>query len=401
MNNHRHMPFSKKAILVLALLLFFYWFFHGKTPPSSALPPPPVIVQKPIPIPIAEYITQTGNTVAFNAVNLVARVEGYLDAIEFVDGSFVKKNQPLFIIEPEPYLEQLKEAQASLKAKQANYEYAKTEYARQQRMYKENATSLSSVQKWQANSDESKAAVDKARANEKIAAINYSYTHILAPFNGRIGRHLVDKGNLVGNGQATDLATIEQIDPIYVYFNLNELDLIKLRKAAEANGFKPSNISQIPVGVQMQNESGFPHHGTLDFVNTSLNASTGTMQFRAILPNKQYALLPGLFVQIRIAVTKPSKQLTIPDQAIQYDQIGPYVLIVDSQHHVVLKRVTLGSLEAGRRAIIKGLQAEDEVIVNGLQNATPGHLVSPQTTASPPKSSAASPSASQQEKKRT
>ena len=327
---------------------------------------------------MSDYITQTGNTVAYNAVNLVARVEGYLNDITFVDGTFIKKGRPLFVIEPEPYMAKLREAKASLAAQKAIDAYSKAEYARQKRMYKENATSLNNVEKWLAKSLESDAEIEKAEANVEEATINYSYTHIQAPFDGRIGRHLVDKGNLVGNGVATTLATIEQIDPIYVYFNLNELDLFKLRKAARAQGFDPKDIKQIPVSVSLQNETGFKYEGQLDFVNTGLNASTGTMEFRALMPNHHYDFLPGLFVSIRVATTIPASTLTVPDTAVLYDQIGPYVLVVNDDHLVSLKRVHLGGLEQGQRAIMQGIIASDHVIVSGVQNATPGKAVDAQ-----------------------
>ena len=183
---------------------------------------------------------------------------------------------------------------------------------------------------------------------------------------------------MVGNGKATDLATIDQIDPIYVYFNLNELDLVKIRAAAHEHGFKPSDINKMPVYVGMQNEKGFPHEGKLDFVNTGLNASTGTLEFRVLLSNKNYTLLPGLFVQVRIPISKAAPQLTVPDTAVQYDQIGAYLLTVDKENKVVLKRVELGSVEKGMRAILKGISAQDNVIVDGLQNATPGSQVTAQ-----------------------
>lgn len=367
---------TKKSVIVIIALLGLYWIVHHiiKSKPQT-LPPPAVVVSKPKLAQRAEYVTQTGTTVAFNSVNLVARVEGFLNEVKFVDGTFVDKGKELFVIEPEPYMEKLREAQASIAAQKAAYAYDMAEYGRQKQMYKENATSLNNVEKWLAKSHESQAEVDKAIANGQVAAINYSYTHIMAPFDGRIGRHLVDPGNLVGNGAATNLATIEQIDPIYVYFNLNELDLIKIRQAAKDMGMKPKDLKTIAVDVAMQNETDFLHHGTLDFVNTGLNASTGTMEFRALLPNKNYILLPGLFVQVRVAVTKPSQQLTVPDTAIQYDQIGAYLLVVDKNNKVILKRVTTGGLEQGMRAISKGLDAQDNVIVNGLQNAVPGNPV--------------------------
>lgn len=369
----------KTVIIVLAVILLAYMvkqiFFKSSGP---VIPTPLVLVQKPQWAEMAEYVTQTGNTVAFNSVNLVARVEGYLDSVEFTDGTFVKKGQELFVIQPLPYMEQLKAANATVAAQKAANDYAQSEYARQKRMYKENATSLNSVEIWLAKTHEAEAEVEKAVADAVQSGINYGYTHVKAPFDGRIGRHLVDPGNLVGHGEATELATIQQISPMYVYFNLNEIDLIRLRKAARAQGFKPADISKVPVYVSMQNENGFKYKARLDFVNTGLNASTGTMELRAILENKDYDFVPGLFVQVRIAITLPAKLLTVPDTAVMYDQIGPYLLIVDKQNVVQLQRVELGSLEQGMRAIIKGIGAEDRVIVNGLQNASPGNKVDAQ-----------------------
>ncbi len=368
----------KIALLIIFVFFIFHWLinhFTGNKP--QPLPIPMVVVQHPKLTKLTEYVTQTGTLVAYNSVDLVARVEGYLQAINFTDGTMIKKSKELFVIEPESYWEKLVEAKASVTAQKAIAAYDAAEYRRQQRMYKQNATSLNNVEKWQAKSIQSQAEIEKAIANEKIAALNYSYTKVLAPFDGRIGRHLIDIGNLVGHGEATDLATIEQIDPIYVYFNLNELDLIKLRTAARANGFKPADINKIPVYVGMQNENGFPHEGHLDFVNTGLNASTGTMEFRAQLSNKDYALLPGLFVQVRLPISKQHPKLMIPNTAVQYDQIGSYVLTIDNTNTVVLKRVVLGEMEQGLRAVLKGLTAKDKVIISGLQNAAPGHLVKP------------------------
>ncbi|WP_058501129.1 efflux RND transporter periplasmic adaptor subunit [Legionella israelensis] len=377
MNQNRTVRSMKIAVIVILALLLIYYLLFRSPKTVAVVSPPVVIIEKPKLVNMREYVSQTGNTVAYNSVDLVARVEGYLQDIQFTDGTFVDKGKTLFLIEPEPYQDKLKEAQASLEAQQAGLAYAKAEYARQQRMYKENATSLNNVEVWQARRDQAQAEVEKAKANLDTATINYSYTQVKAPFYGRIGRHLVDVGNLVGNGAATTLATIEQINPIYVYFNLNELDLIKLRAAARAYGFKPEDINKIPVYVALQNETGFPHKGHLDFISTGLNASTGTMQFRALLPNKDLILVPGLFVKVRIAISKPSLQLTVPDTAVQYDQIGPYLLLVDKNNLVVQKRVQTGEIENGRQAILKGLTAKDEVIINGLQFATPGSPVTP------------------------
>ena len=368
----------KKIILVCVVFLFIYWMVKYITKSKApALAIPAVVVQKPTLTPITEYVTQTGTVVAYNSVDLVARIEGYLDAVNFVDGTFVKKGQELFVIEPQPYLENLKEAQASVVVQKATYTYNNSEFERQKRMYKQNATSLNNVEKWGAQAEASKAEIDKAVANAAVSAINYSYTHVLAPFDGRMGRHLVDPGNLVGNGKATDLATIQQISPIYVYINLNELDLIKIRAAAKTSDFKPSELKKVPVYVGMQNETGFPHEGKLDFVNTGLNASTGTMEFRAILTNKDFVLLPGLFVKVRIPLSKPSPQLTLPELAIQYDQVGPYVFVLDKNNNVLLRRGVLGGSDQGVRSITRGLNSEDNVVISGIQNAIPGRQVAP------------------------
>lgn len=375
MNQEKYSTKSKILLLIIALLIVYWAIHHFTKKKELVIPLPVVTVQQPQLNEMVEYVTQTGTTVAFNSINLVARVSGYLNAIEFTDGTFVKKGTKLFVIQPEPYWEQLKAAQATVAANKADYDYSKLEYERQQRMYKQNATSLNNVEKWLAKMESSQADLDKAKADEVNAAINYSYTHISAPFDGRIGRHLVDAGNLVGNGVATNLATIEQIDKLYVYFNLNELDLIKLRAAARANGFKPTDINKVPVYINFQNESGYKHKATLDFVNTGLNASTGTMELRALLENKNFLFVPGLFVQVQVAVSKPKKLLTVPSAAILYDQIGAYLFTVDKNNIVVQKHVELGIAEEGKQSLLSGLDKEDQVIVSGLQNASPGNKV--------------------------
>ena len=368
---------SLAGLSILCLLIWGIKRYHDHQKPSYTAPT--VVIQKPKLANVTEYVTQTGTLVAFNSVDLVARIEGFLEDIKFTDGAFVKKGQELFIVEPESYWDQLKEAQASVASEEASFAYSKIERQRQQKMYEQNATSLNSVQEWETKVLQSKADLDKASANERNAAITYSYTHVLAPFDGRMGRHLVDVGNLVGNGAATKLATIEQIDPIYVYFNLNELDLLSVRRMAHDNGITPDDLSSIPVYVTLQNNKEVTYEGKLDFVNTGLNASTGTMEFRALLPNQDFALLPGLFVQVRVPIQQPKQQLTVPEVAVQYDQIGAYLYVVDDTNSVTLKRVVIGPTDAGYRAITQGLLATDNVVVAGLQNAALGIKVTPVT----------------------
>lgn len=340
-------------------------------------PPPSVTVTKPVTAEITNYLVETGNTVAYQSVDLPARVSGYLESYNYTDGSVVNKGDLLFVIQPQPYADQVNEAQATLDSDLAAYAYDQLEYDRQVKMYKQHATSLANVQQWLATRDEAAAAVEGAKASLENAKITYSYTHILAPIDGRVGRHLVDPGNLVGNGEATKLASIQQIDPIYVYFTVNELDLLKIRALAHKTDFKAAQISEVPIQIGLQNEKGFPHKGHLDFAATELEASTGTIQMRGILSNKDYKLLPGLFAQIRIGLGKASPQLTIPDVAIMGDQVGSYVFVVDKDNKVVQTRVTTGSTEKGMIVVLKGLKADDRVIIEGLQNASPGGTVTP------------------------
>ena len=369
-------------LIVMDVIIRYKAMVH---PPQ--VPLPQVQIQKPKALNVVEYITQTGTVIAYNSVNLVARIKGYLDEILFVDGSYINKDSLLFVIEPEPYLAKVKAARAQVAALRAGHTYAQAEYERQQKMYKQNATSLDSVEKWLAQSEASSADVDKALADLDTANINYGYTHIKAPFSGRIGRHLVDVGNLVGNGAATTLATIEQLDPIYVYFNLNEIDWLHLREVARKRGMRddPKVIQQVPVTISIQSEDKFRFAGNLDFVNTGLNSSTGTMELRALIPNKKLTLVPNLFVQIRMPITVETNQLTVPDTAILYDQIGAYLLTCDKNKHVLMQRVTLGGVnDDGQRTILTGLSGNDDVIVGGIQNATPGHLVNPVTVKGAP-----------------
>ncbi len=337
----------------------------GKSNQYQPPPPPTVTVSKPLSLPVTDYLQATGSVAASKTVDLVARVEGYLRSVDFKDGSLVKAGELLFVIEPEPYV-------AKLASQQAQLLNAQSEYERQLRMIKENATSQANVEKWQSQRDQAAAAVT-------LAKISLGYTRITAPFAGRIGRHLVDPGNLVGSsGSATKLATLEQIEPAYVYFSINERDVLRVRAAAMARG-TPINgqAPPVPVMLGLQTESGYPHEGTLDFADTGLDTGSGTLQLRAVVPNPRRLFLPGLFARLRIALDMPTPHLAVPDRIVGNDQVGAYVFIVGADRKVVQQRVETGSLENSMRAILSGLQPNSEVVVDGLQNAIAGNTVTP------------------------
>ena len=335
----------------------------GKSDACKSSAPPLVTVSHPVEESVTTYLDLTGTASASQSVDLVARVPGYLQSVNFQDGALVESNQLLFVIEPEPYEQQLKIAQAQLLR-------AQSELDRQKEMVKENATSVANVERWQSQ-------YDQAVAQLELAKINLGYTHVTAPFNGRIGRHLVDVGNMVGVTGNTKLATVDEIMPIYVYFNLNERDALRIREAMKKLGLQPgAGVGKAPVWMGMQNETGFPHEGTLDFVDIGISTSTGTLQLRAKYQNEDKVLFPGAFARVRIPLGEPQPLPVVPASAINNDQEGDYVLVVDANDVVARRTVVKGPVTARGCAITSGLAVQDRVVVNGFMNARPGAKVS-------------------------
>jgi RND family efflux transporter MFP subunit len=351
-----------------------------------------VTVAKPVQKTVTDTIELTGNTQSSNTVNLVARVAGYLQSVNFQDGSIVKKGDLLFVIEPEPYEANVQLAKATVEQQQATLTQATSEFERQQRLAKQNATSQSQVESWQAQRDAAQAAVDEANANLQIAQINLGYTKIVAPFDGRIGQHLVDPGNLVGAGGPTQLATIDQLAPIYVYFNVDEQDVLRLRAGLRAAGKTLADVEPVKLGIGLQNETGYPHEATLDFVASDVDQSTGTLQARGSIQNQDYVFLPGMFVRVQVPVGTTDNALLVPDRALGMDQRGHYLLVVGQDDTVEQRPVQVGALHDGMRVITDGLSADDAVVVDGLQRAIPGSKVAPREVA-PPAAPPAQPAA--------
>lgn len=317
--------------------------------------PPEVIVANPIREKVTRYNEYTGTVAATQKIDLVARVEGFLESINFSDGQFTKKGDLLFIIQQNNYIENVKRAQALL-------DYDSSEYQRQLSMFKENATSQAEVEKYL-----SKVQVDKA--NLQLNKINLGYTEVRAPFDGLLSAHQVDVGALVGASptQPTVLVSLEQITPVYVNFNINTGDALRLRKQLREIGEDGHTVvGKLPVFVQLSDEKNFPHEGVLDFVNNSVDTSTGTIQVRAIFPNQDKELIPGFFTKIRIAIGPPFEALTVPNEIIQNDQAGEYVYIVNAQNIVERRDVETGPKKGDRKAILKGLTDQDRVITAGI-----------------------------------
>ena len=347
---------------------------------NTFVPPPPakVEVMTPVQRSFTRYLEATGNTAAFKNVDLVARVQGFLQSINYKDGAFVKEGTSLFTIEPETYKLKLEQAQAAESGAQATVRQAEADFKRQQELVQRQAVSQATLDTSTSNRDNAQANLLQAQVNTKIAAVNYGYTNVTAPFDGVVSAHLVSIGELVGASSPTQLATIVALDPIYVNFNVNEQDVLRIREEARRRGMTPDDLRQLPVEIGLQTETGFPHRGKLDYAAATLNQSTGTLPVRGVLPNADRALLPGFFVRVRVPVDQVQNALFVPDVALGSDQAGRYLLVVNADNVVEQRKVRVGPLDGELRVIEEGLKPDDRVITAGLLRAIPGQKVDPQ-----------------------
>jgi RND family efflux transporter MFP subunit len=347
---------------------------------NSFVPPPPPKVDVGLPVQknVTRYLEATGNTAPIQSVDLVARVQGVLQSINYKDGSFVKQGTTLFTIEPETYKLKLEQAQAAEAGSQASLKQAQADYKRQAELVAKQAVSQATLDTSTSSRDNAQANLQQAQANTKIAAINYGYTDVVAPFDGVVSAHLVSVGELVGVASPTQLATIVQLDPIYVNFNVNEQDVLRIRAEAKRRGLTSSDLTQFPIEVGLQTESGYPHRGKLDYAAPTINQSTGTLAVRGVLPNADRVLLPGYYVRVRVPFDRQQNALLVPDVALGSDQAGRYVLVVNGDNVVEQRKVRTGPVEGDLRVIESGLKADDRVVIAGLLRAIPGQKVDPQ-----------------------
>jgi len=341
-------------------------------------PPPKVDVAIPVQREITRYLEATGNTAPIKQVDLVARVSGFLQSIDYTDGAFVKEGTTLFTIEPETYKLKLDQAKAAEAGAQATLTQAELDYRRQSDLVARQAVSQSTLDTSTANRDNARASLLQAQANTRIAEVNYGYTKVTAPFDGFVSAHLVSVGELVGASSPTQLATIVAQYPIYVNFNVNERDVVRFRAEARRRGLTSADLKKTPVEVGLQTENGFPHVGNLDYVAPTVNQSTGTLAVRGIIPNADRVLLPGYFVRVRVPVETQQDALLVPDTALGSDQSGRYVLVVNKDNVVEQRQVTIGPVDNGLRVIDSGLNPDDHVVIAGLLRSIPGQKVDPQ-----------------------
>lgn len=343
-----------------------------------APPPPKVDVVLPVQRAITRYLEETGNTAPIKSVDLVARVQGFLESIDYKDGDFVKEGAPLFAIEPETYKLKLDQARAAEAGAQASLKVAEADYKRQVDLVARQAVAQATLDTSTSNRDNAQANLQQAQANTRIAEVNFGYTKVTAPFDGIVSAHLVSIGELVGASSPTQLATIVALDPIYVNFNVNEQDVLRVREEARRRGLTAADLKSVPVEVGLQTETGYPHQGKLDYAAPTINQTTGTLAVRGVIPNPDRVLLPGYFVRVRVPVDKQPSALLVPDTALGSDQSGRYLLVVTTENVVEQRKVQTGPLEGDLRVIESGIKPEDRVVAAGLLRAVPGQKVDPQ-----------------------
>ena len=364
---------ARAAAMIFPIILLAGCEQNSFVPP----PPPAVDVAMPVQRPITRYLDATGNTAPIKSVDLVARVQGVLQAISYQDGAFVKQGTSLFTIEPETYQLKLDQAQAAEAGAQASLKQAEADYKRQVDLVARQAVSQSTLDQSTSNRDNAQANLQQAVANTKIAAVNFGYTDVTAPFDGIVTAHLVSVGELVGAASPTQLATIVALDPIYVNFNVNEQDVLRIRAEAAKRGITTNDLRTLPIEIALQTETGYPHKGKLDYVAPTINQTTGTLAVRGLLPNPDRVLLPGYFVRVRVPYDKQENALLVPDVSLGSDQSGRYVLVVNADNVVEQRKVQAGPLDNDLRVIESGLKPDDKVVIAGLLRAIPGQKVDP------------------------
>ncbi len=364
---------------VLALLLITALSGCKRENAYVAPPPPRVAVAQPLRQPVTPYLEATGNTVAYNQVDLEARVEGFLQDIRVADGAAVHRGDTLFVIEPAPYQAKLQQAQSQLTSAQAQAQQSEDEYKRQSSLGRSDFASQSVVEQALAQRDTDRANVINQQAAVTLAAINLGYTQVTAPFDGVMTAHQVSAGGLVGVSAPTKLASVVQFDPIYISFNISEQDVLRVRAGLRKAGVNEADLSKVTVEIGLMTETGYPHSGKLDYAAPSIDTSTGTLMVRGVLANADRALLPGFFARVRVPLlAQAAEALLVPDTALSADQSGRYLLVVDKDDVVQQRTVTTGARVGSLRVIVTGLQPDERVIISGLQRAVVGDKVAPQ-----------------------
>ena len=357
----------------------------GCQPPPQAVPPTKpavVLVSKPVSEEITDSEEFTGRTDSYQYVEVRARVNGYLDKILFKDGDEATEGEVLFQIDPRPYQAEVDRTAAALDQAEAHLKKADADHRRSQNLFARGVQSREDFDRITGDFEEAKAAVGVQHANNNLAKLNLDFTKVTAPIAGRLSRKQVDVGNLIQQDQ-TILTSIVREDPMFVYFDVDERTLLKIRRLVHEGQMRSRQESAVPVQVAFADEKGFPHEGKIDFSENRVDASTGTLRVRGVIANPRVSankprfLSPGLFVRCRLPLGDAHRSLLIPEQAVGTDQGRKFVYVVNAKNKVIYTPVEVGTFTEGLRVVNKGLRPEDMVVVSGLQRVRPGVEVDP------------------------
>lgn len=364
---------------------------------APAAPPVAVPVSAPIERSVTDFADFTARTAAVDSVEVRAHVWGYLDKVNFKEGAFVKKGDVLFELDPRPYQALLNQAKAKVAQDEAQRTYDEAEYQRNVKLVGNGAVSRSDLDKTTAALGVDTANVAASKALVAARELDLGYTKVTAPVSGRVSRYVVTVGNLIQSGDqngGTLLTTIVSVDPVYAYFDVDEYTVLRVRRLIREGKATSARNSEVTVWLGLANEDGFPHQGTINFVDNQVNPKTGTLRLRGVFPNQDDALGPGYFARVRVPIGKPHPALLVADRAIDTDQGQKIVYVVNDKNEVVARPVRLGALHDGLREVTDGLKPGERVVVNGLQQVRPGMIVEPKPADMPtqnPKSEARNP----------
>jgi RND family efflux transporter MFP subunit len=351
----------------------------------AAAQAPEVVVNRPVVKEITDYEDFTGRTEAVADVAVRARVTGYLDKVLFKEGTEVTAGDLLFEIDPRPYRAMLHAAEGALAQNTATLDLARTELARAEQLLPTNAIAGTDYDQVKNAVEIAKARVQSGEAALETAKLNLEFCSIRAPIGGRISRQLIDPGNLVQADQTaptaapttTALTTIVSLHPIYAYFDVDERTMLRVRRLIRSGKIKSSQEAAMPVFLGLADEEGFPHEGTINFVDNRVDAMSGTLRIRGVFPNTKRILSPGLFARIRLPIGKPHAAILISEQALGSDQGQRFVYVVNDANKVAYRRVKVGPLQDGLRVIEEGLAEGERVVVSGVQRIKSGDTVEP------------------------
>ena len=385
------------ALVLAAALAFTAGCDRSNAAGPPAFPPAPVTISQPIEREVVDFDEYTGRLEATESVEVRARVSGFIDSADFKEGSVVQAGALLFVIDPRPFQAEVDRAAAEVARGQAQVQQTSEEFGRLEKIRSGAATERELLNA-RYNKAAAEAALAAAKAALESANLNLRFTRVTAPIGGRIGRKLVTPGNLITGGgsagPATVLTTITSLDPIYCYFDADERAVLKYQRLCREHKRQGAGEPQIAVSLALADETGFPHQGTIDFVDNRLNPATGTLQERAAFANPDGFFTPGLFARLRVPGSAPYRATLVADESIGADQAQRFVMVVDAENTVHYRPVTVGGLFDGLRAV-QGVRPDEWVIVNGLQRARPNTRVDPKRAPMPVYVPRTTPAASQ------